>query len=194
MSDYHEIHQATPEEQAKVYAKLRKLRIGMLTTQGADGALESRPMTLLDVDGDGSMWFMTSAFTALEETLRRDGQVNVSFVDIGDSFYLSTSAHAVFVEDRDKVEALWSPMATAWFPEGPGDPSLRLLRVDAEKVDYWFSRSGRIVQMLAIAKAAARRTTPAPEAGEHGTFTPTGAAAQAGDGGAHETTTAIGTR
>lgn len=194
MSDYQDIHQASPDEQAKVYAKLKKLRIGMLTTQGQDGLLESRPMTLLDVDGDGSMWFMTSAFTALEETIRRDGQVNVSFVDTGDSFYLSTSAHAVFVEDREKVEALWTPMAAAWFPEGPGDPSLRLLRVDAEKVDYWFSRSGRIVQMLAIAKAAARHTPPGPEAGEHGTFTPTGAAAQADTTTAQGTTTSIGSR
>lgn len=186
MSDYHDVHQATPEEQAKVYDKLRKLRIGMLTTQGPDGTLGSRPMTLLDVDGDGSMWFMTAAFSALEETIRRDGQVNVSFADTGDSFYLSTSAHAVFVEDREKVEALWSPMAAAWFPDGPGDPNLRLLRVDAEKVDYWFSRSGRIVQMLAIAKAAARHTTPGPEAGEHGTFTPAGATSAA--------VTSVGTR
>ena len=186
MSTYNEIHQATPEEQAKVYAKVKKLRIGMLTTQGEDGTLESRPMTLQDVDDDGCMWFLTSAFSALEEAVRRDAQVNVSFVDTGDSFYLSTSAHAVFVDDREKVEALWSPMAAAWFPDGPSDPNLRLLRVDAEKVDYWFSRSGRIVQMLALAKAAARGTPPGPEAGEHGAFTPAGAQ--------HETVTSVGSR
>jgi general stress protein 26 len=186
MSDYNDVHQAAPDEQAKVFAKLKKLRVAMLTTQAQDRALESRPMTLQDIDDDGSMWFFTSARTALVDAIRSEAQVNVAFVDASDSFYLSTSAHAVFVEDREKIDALWSPMATAWFPDGPSDPDLRLLRVDAGKVDYWLSRSGKIVQMLAIAKAAARHTTPGPEAGEHGTFTPSGAH--------HETVTSVGSR
>ncbi len=116
MSDYHDSHHATPEEQAKVFARVRKLRIAMLTTQTEDGTLESRPMTLQDIDDDGAMWFFTSAYTSLEEAIRREAQVNVAFADTSDSFYLSTSAHAVFVDDREKVEALWSPMAAAWFP------------------------------------------------------------------------------
>jgi len=186
MSEYHDIHHATPEEQAKVFARAKKLRIAMLTTQGADGTLDARPMTLQAIDDDGTMWFFTSAYTSLDDAIRRQSQVNVAFADTSDSFYLSTSANAAFVDDRARIDELWSPMAAAWFPEGKDDPNLRLLRVDAEKVDYWFSRSGKIVQMLALAKAAARHQPPGPEAGEHGTFEPAA--------GGHETVTSVGSR
>jgi general stress protein 26 len=170
--DYQEVHHASPEEQSKVLAKIRKIRIAMLTTQAADDSLTSRPMTLQQAEDDGTLWFFTSAHTALDDTIRRDAQVNVSFADTSDSFYMSTTARATFVDDRKKMESLWSPLAAAWFPEGPTDPTLRLLRVEAEKIDYWRSHGGKIVQMLAIAKAAAHHTMPGPETGEHGTFAP----------------------
>lgn len=170
--DYQEVHQASLEDQAKVLAKIRKIRIAMLTTQAADDSLTSRPMTLQQADDDGTLWFFTAAHTSLDDTIRRDAQVNVSFADISDNFYVSTTAHATFVDDRKKMESLWSPLAAAWFPEGPRDPTLRLLRVEAERIDYWRSHGGKVVQMLAIAKAAAHRTMPGYDIGEHGRFAP----------------------
>ena len=182
-NEYEAIHQASPEEQAKVLAKIRKIRIAMLTTQAADDSLTSRPMTLQQAEDDGTLWFFTGAHTSLDDAIRRDAHVSVAFADTADSFYLATTAHATFVDDRERKESLWSPLAAAWFAEGPADPTLRLLRVEADKIDYWISRGGKVVQMLAIAKAAAHRVPPGPEAGEHGTF-------RAKD----ETVTSIGTR
>ena len=183
--EYNEVHQATPDEQAKVLAKIRKVRIAMLTTQGANDTLTSRPMTLQEAEDDGTLWFFTSAHTSLDEAIRREAQINVAFAEPADSFYLSTTARASFVDDRAKIEALWTPLAAAWF-QGPADPALRLLRVEAEKIDYWISKGGKVLQMLAIAKAAAHHTMPGPEAGEHGSFEPEGAQ--------HETVTSVGAR
>ena len=42
----------------------------------------------------------------------------------------------------------------AWF-DSPADPDLWLLRVEPERVDYWKSGAGKIVQMVAMAKARA---------------------------------------
>lgn len=162
--------EATPDEQAELWKKVQKIRFAMLTTRSAQGELHSRPMTLQQVEGTGSMWFFTSANTELESDVRRDAAVNVSFADVGDSFYLSAAGRCYFIHDRAKVEELWSPMAAAWFTEGASDPDLWLLRVDCEHVDYWTTKAGKIVQMVAMLKAAVTHTRPGAAVGEHGSF------------------------
>jgi general stress protein 26 len=175
-------HDTTPEEQQAMWRKAEKIRFAMMTTRGPDAMLGSRPMTLQGVDGDGTLWFFTAGGTTLADDVHEDGSVNVSFADPKDDFYLSVSGVARFIDDREKIEALWSPMAAAWF-DGPADPRLSLLRVMPERVDYWKNDAGRLVQMAALAKAALTSTRPGKGVGEHGSFVPPVAA---GNGaGAH---------
>lgn len=112
--DLHDPHTSV-EQQADLWEKVQKVRFAMVTTRDAAGALASRPMTLQGVDDDGTLWFFTSANTQLGDDVRRDAQVNVAFADTGDSFYLSAAGKAFFVDDREKVEALWNPIVRAWF-------------------------------------------------------------------------------
>jgi general stress protein 26 len=165
---------ASPEEQQELWEKVEKIRFAMLTTRTPEGALGSRPMTLQQVEGDGTLWFFTSGSTELRDDITRDASVNVAFADPGDNLYVSISGSGYFVDDREKVEELWNPMAAAWYPGGPADPDLWLLRIDPDRVDYWTPRAGKIVQMIAMAKAAITRTLPGPGVGEHGTFAPRG--------------------
>lgn len=159
------------EEQQEIWRKAEKLRFAMMTTRSSDATLGSRPMTLQGVDGDGTLWFFTSADTQLVEDVHEDRAVNVAFADPGDDFYLSISGIGHFIDDRQKVEALWTPMAAAWF-DGPTDPKLAMLRVQPERVDYWKNDAGRLVQMAAMAKAVLTNTRPGKGVGEHGSFVP----------------------
>lgn len=159
----------TDEEKAALWEKVRKIRFAMLTTRGGDGALGSRPMTVQDIDDDGTLWFFTSADTTLGDDVRANPKVNVAFADRDDDFYLSVAGNAHFVADREKIEALWGMMAAAWF-DGPDDPKLWLLRVEPDRVDYWKSGAGKILQLAAMAKAALTNTRPGKAVGEHGSF------------------------
>jgi general stress protein 26 len=161
----------TPEERQALFEKIEKVRFAMVTTAMADGSLASRPMTLQGVDGDGTMWFFTSASTQLGDDVNRDERVNVAFADTGDDFYLSATGSAWFVDDLEKIEALWGVMAAAWF-DGPTDPNLWLLRVKPDRIDYWKSGAGKVLQMVAMAKAALTNTRPGKAVGEHGSFEP----------------------
>ena len=40
----------------------------------------------------------------------------------------------------------------AWFPEGPDDPAVVLLRVDADSAEYW-DTPGRVATLISYAKA-----------------------------------------
>lgn len=159
------------QEQQELWRKAQKLRFAMMTTQQPGGTLGSRPMTLQGVDGDGTLWFFTAADTTLVEDVHNDAALNVAFADPADDFYVSVSGLGYFQHDREKIEALWTPMAAAWF-DGPHDPKLALLRVQPERVDYWKNEAGKLTQMAAMAKAALTNTRPGKGVGEHGSFVP----------------------
>ena len=159
------------KEQAELWAKAQKVRFAMLTSRTEDGALASRPMTLQGVDDDGTLWFFTAADTQLGDDVRRDPIVNVAFASPSEDFYLAAGGRAHFVDDRQKVEALWNVMTAAWF-DSPADPNLWLLRVEPDRVDYWKPGAGKVLQMVAMVKAAMTNTRPGKAVGEHGTFEP----------------------
>jgi general stress protein 26 len=155
-----------------LWDRVGKVRIGMLTTVNAGGTLNARPMTVRQVEPDGTLWFFMAADSRVAEVVANDARVNASFANLDDSFFVSVVGRAFPIEDRQKVEALWSPLASAWFPEGPTDPNLRLLRVDAQRVDYWTSSGGKLLQFYAMAKAAVTGNKPDSNVGEHGSFVP----------------------
>lgn len=169
--DHLQDEHTSAEERARLWEKVQKVRFAMVATRSADGKLASRPMTLQGVDDDGTMWFFTSANTQLGEDLRSDPAVNVAFAHVDDDFYLSAAGSGFFIDDREKIEALWSVMAAAWF-DSPADPNLWLLRVEPERVDYWNSGVGKVLQMVAMVKAAITHTRPGKSVGEHGSFDP----------------------
>lgn len=43
------------------------------------------------------------------------------------------------IRDQLKSQELWNPFVEAWFPEGPQDPNIVLIRVQADTAEYWDS-------------------------------------------------------
>lgn len=130
-------------------------RIAMLTTTDHQGRLCSRPMTTQQRPFDGDLWFLTDRRTHTTEDITRHPQVNVSFSDSEDYRYVSCSGRAALVEDRARMREFWQTSYAVWFPAGPDDPNLVLLRVQVEQADYWDSPSTWAGRLLAFAKALA---------------------------------------
>ncbi len=66
---------------------------------------------------------------------------------------MAASGTADIVNDRGRIHELWTPFAKPWFPDGPGDPKLALLRVHVERAEYWTS-PGKAAYLFGVAKAA----------------------------------------
>lgn len=160
------IRQAEPDE---VWNLIRSIRFVMFTTRGRSGLLQSRPMTVQNVAQDAEdLWFFMSRGSDVVADLAHEAQVNVAYADPGADVYASVAGTATLVEDAALKARLFSPMARAWFPDGPGDPELALVRVSMLEVEYWIVRENRLVQMLKIVRAAVTGTPPS--IGEHGTL------------------------
>lgn len=130
-----------PTDRAQAVQKLTELideiRIAMLTTITDDGSLWSRPITTQRAVFDGDLWFITKLESAKVQEVRQHRQVSLSYVRTEDNTYVSLSGTAELVSDPKKVEALWDPSYQNWFPAGPADPNLALIRVCVERAEYW---------------------------------------------------------
>jgi general stress protein 26 len=144
---------------------IENIRVAMLTTVEEDGSLRSRPMAAPKLAFQGELWFFTSADAPKVAESQQHRQVNVSFADPERHDYVSVSGSASLVYDRQKMEELWSPWFSMWFPQGLKDPNLALLKVDVEKAEYWDAPSSTMVHLYGVVKATL--TGKAPRTGEH---------------------------
>lgn len=140
-------------------------RVAMLTTLDADGQLTSKPMSPIELDARGCIWFFTDCHAATAAQLER---LNLSFCNVERGDYVSIVGRGELLDDRARMKALWTPMARPWFPEGPESPDLRLLEVIPSSVEYWDSPNSKMVRLFALA-ASVVAAKPIG-LGDHGTL------------------------
>jgi general stress protein 26 len=141
----------TTEETRKVAELLKDERFGLFTTTAPDGTLMSRPMALQEVEFDGDLWFFAARDSRKVAHITANPQVNVATA--GSSSWVSLTGHAAVVDDLEKKQQLWNTVVEAWFPDGPDDPDVVLLRVEAASAEYWDSPGGRLASAISFAKA-----------------------------------------
>ena len=159
----------TTASRDKLWTMIKDIKFGMFTTRHPEnGHLHSRPMTTQnkELGADDSLWYFMSRSSHPVEDLATEPTVNVAFADPGSDTWVSVSGEAAVVNDRAKVEQLWSKIDEAWFKGGPQDPDLALVQVRIVHANYWDVQESKIVQLFEMAKAAF--TGKPANLGEHG--------------------------
>jgi len=133
--------------------KIKDIRIAMFTTADQQGNLHSRPMFTQEPEADGTLWFFSEKESAKIHEVRQESHVNLGYADPGSNLYVSVSGRCRVVEDRQKIKELWSEPLRGWFPDGPEDSNIALLRVDIDSGEYWSAPSNVLVRAYAYAKA-----------------------------------------
>ncbi len=139
------------EDTRKVAELLKDQRFGFLTTTTPEGKLTSRPMTLQEVEFDGDLWFFAERGSHPVQHVQTAPQVNVGVGSGGT--WVSLTGHASVVDDVAKKKELWNSGVEAWFPQGPEDPSVVLLKVEGDSAEYWDSPGGRLATAFSFVKA-----------------------------------------
>ena len=159
MADTH-----TTNDLDKLVELLHDVRFTMFTTR-VDGRLHSRPMTTMEADTSGSLWFFMSADADTLDEIAADPSVGLAYADNGKGTYVSVAGVAAVRDDPGKVRELWNPVFKAWF-DGPDDPNLRLVEVRISTGEYWDSPDSRVARFIGIVAAAV--TGDEYDAGEQG--------------------------
>ena len=143
--------QHDPQLQA-VADLVHDIQFAMVTATGADGVLRSRPMTVMQMDAEGCLWFFTSRAAAKTEDAAQQSAVNLALARPDQQDYLSLSGNAEVVRDPAKMKALWTPWIKPWFPDGLDDPQLTLLKVTLVEAEYWEAPGSAVKRLYALAK------------------------------------------
>lgn len=144
---------AGTDEQHKVAGLIKGNRVGMLTTTDADGTFTSRPMALQEVEFDGDLWFFAEGESRKVSQVHLNPSVNVTVSAA--STWVSLNGTATVVTDDAKKRELWNKVVEAWFPDGPDDAKIVLLKVRADSAEYWDTPGGRVASLLSFGKAKA---------------------------------------
>lgn len=136
--------------QDKLWALIGGVDVAMFTTW--DGRmLHSRPLAALE-HGPGELLFFTAADSAKVIELGRSREVSVTYADTAKNVYVAVAGSAEVVRDPALAHKLWKPHQRAFFPLGPDDPTLVLLRVRPRRAEYWERSSGAVVNAIGLVR------------------------------------------
>lgn len=140
---------------------VKDVRIAMLTTIGSDGVPRARPMATQEVAPDDVLWFYAAKDSRKVADLTENQHVELSYASPEHDLYATASGLAQVVSDPARARELWNPVVAGWFPEGPDDPNLCLLRVDLTEAEYWRERQPRSMRLTQAIAAAVTGRSPA---------------------------------
>jgi general stress protein 26 len=131
---------------------IRDIRVALLTSVDLDGHFHARPVQTLQLEGRDTLWFFTGWSSPKVDELHHDLRVALGYADPQRNIYVAVSGSSTLLRDPRKAREIWSIEQRAYYPDGPEDPRLALLRVSIERAEYWVA-PGPVSYLLAAAKA-----------------------------------------
>lgn len=148
----------------RIWDIIEKVGVCMLTTRFA-GGLRARPLEARPDRDAGLIFFVTDVHSAKEDEIAAMPEVGLVVIDADDKAYLSVTGHAAVMRDAEKTKMAWRETDEVWWPGGPSDPNVCLLRIEPSTAELWDGPASAIVTAFEFAKA--RLTGEEPNLGEN---------------------------
>ena len=148
---------------AKVAELIREFRFAMVTTVNTLGELVARPMTVQEAEFDGDLWFIAARDSHEVAELGVNPVAGVTFSS--NDTWVSLTGTAEQLDDPERLKIYWNTWVEAWFPDGPEDPNVTLIKFTASGAEYWDSPGGRIASVINLVKS--KVTGSAADTGEN---------------------------
>jgi general stress protein 26 len=149
---------------ARVWDVIEKVRIGMLTTR-FDTGLRARPLEARPDRPAGIIWFVTDARSGKVEEIDNTHEIGLVFIDQASRAYLSITGRASVRRDAARAKEIWKKSDDVWWPGGPDDANVRVLRLEPITAELWDGPSTTAAAAFEFAKA--RLTREEPDLGEN---------------------------
>lgn len=133
----------------EVRARLHDLfkSAGTVMLLSSDGPqIHGRPMGLLRVDDDETMYFTTDQNSEKLDEIAAHPQVSIAVQER--SGYAMLQGHASISSDRALIDRLWEDSWKVWYPKGRTDPAIAIIVVSPEHATLWDQSMGRGLSYL----------------------------------------------
>jgi len=134
MTLLHHPEDSGPEAVERVLELFREFDSAMLVTHTSDGGMHGRPMSLAEVEPDGTIWFMTDQTSHKAAEIQADARALVVFQS--SKRFVVANGGIALVNNREKIRELWKAADKLWFHD-ENDPNIVLLRFSPVDAEYW---------------------------------------------------------
>jgi len=138
----------------KIKDFVNDIKVCMFCTSVTDMPFRTRPMSTLEVDDEGNLWFFSAKSSDKNDEIKNDDTVQLIYSKNSDVHFLTITGKATIVEDQAKKDELWNPIVKAYFPEGKDDPNLSLVKIKPEAAHYWDTINGKMITWFKMAASA----------------------------------------
>ena len=104
-----------------------------------------RPMSVLEADEAGHLWFLSAIDSHKNAELAADPEVKLYFQRSTHAGFMELDGVAVVSQDRAKIKQLWDFVLKTWFTEGENDPRITVIQVVPRAGYYWDNKHGQAV-------------------------------------------------
>ncbi len=154
------------EQMDKIQAMVKDIKYTMMTTRTHEDHLHACPMSTTETSiGAKEIWFIGHKPSETVSNIEKNSEINLSYVTQDDKNYLSITGKAELVEDREKLEELWSVVYNAYFEQGIEDPKIQLIKVIPHGAEYW-ANGNTLTSAFKMAAAAVTETAVGDSLGE----------------------------
>jgi general stress protein 26 len=148
----------------RVWDIVEQVGVCMLTTHSA-GGLGARPLEARPDRAAGVIYFVTDIHSAKEQEISAAPDVGLVFIDARERAYLSITGRACVTRDVGTTKAVWRKSDELWWPGGPADPDVCLLRVEPLTAELWDGPANAAAVAFEFVKASL--TGKEPKLGEN---------------------------
>jgi general stress protein 26 len=143
----------------RIWDIVERVGVCMLTTKSASG-MRARPLEARPDRDVGEILFVTDVHSAKEREIEAAPDVGLVFIDSSDKAFLSITGRACVTRDADKLRAAWRKTDEVWWPGGPNDPDVCLLRIEPFIAELWDGPASAAVTALEFVKATVTGEEP----------------------------------
>ena len=147
----------------RIWSIIEKAGICMMTTR-FEGGLRARPLEARPEQEENAIYFLTDRRGLKDDEVQLHPDVCLTFIYPKWKVYLSLTGRAFISEDISRARKLWNDEQQAWWPGGPEDPNLLVMRVELDRAEMWDGPASSAVAAFEFAKA--RLTHKKPNLGE----------------------------
>lgn len=146
-------------DQDHAWDMIESIGVCMLVTHDGSGdELRARPMSAHAARAEDAIYFLTDARNHKDDEVEINDNVCLTFADTSGYRFVSVTGSATVLDDRHKIDELWSTAAKAFW-ESKDDRNIRVLRVRPSMAEFWDS-PGKIVTTVKMVAAAVTGSKP----------------------------------
>jgi general stress protein 26 len=129
---------ADPKELlGRFWSELKDLKTGML---GLASSPHAQPMTAHFADSAGPIWFFARADSDLASKAAGSQSAAFHYASGGHDLFACVHGMLSPVKETEVASRFWSDEVGRWFPGGPDDPNLTMLRFEPERAHIWLPK------------------------------------------------------